>query len=42
MLQAEESLKKDITVFANFKIGDSISLYFEVEDLENFYNLLQI
>ena len=37
MFQAEESLKKDISVFADSKIGASVSFYIEVEKLEDFY-----
>lgn len=38
MFQAEESLKEDITVFANSIIGASVSFYIEIENLEAFYN----
>ena len=38
MFQAEESLKEDITVFANSEIGASVSFYIEVENLESYYN----
>ena len=37
MFQAEESLKEDITVFADSIIGASVSFYIEIEDLKNFY-----
>ena len=36
--QAEESLKKDIIVFANSIIGASVSFYIEVENLKDFYD----
>lgn len=36
--QAEDNLKKDITVFANSTIGASVSFYMEVENLNSFYN----
>lgn len=35
--QAEETLKKDITVFADSTIGASVSFYMEVENLDTFY-----
>ncbi len=38
MFQAEESLKEDITVFANSIIGASVSFYIEVENLKDFYS----
>jgi len=38
MLQAEESLKEDVTAFTDSEIGASVSFYMEVENLEDFYN----
>ncbi len=41
MFQAEESLKEDIVVFADSKIGASVSFYIEVENLEDFFNSIK-
>jgi uncharacterized glyoxalase superfamily protein PhnB len=38
MFQTEKSLKDDVPAFANVHIGASISLYVEVENLEDFYS----
>ena len=38
MVQDEKNLKKDLTVFANSKIGASVSFYIEIENLDKFYN----
>jgi len=38
MFQSEKSLKEDVPAFANTHIGASVSLYIEIENLEDFYN----
>lgn len=41
MFQAEKSLKEDIKIFEKYEIGASMSLYIEVENLEDFYNKIR-
>lgn len=36
--QSENSLKEDLSVFANFSIGASASFYINVKNIESFYN----
>lgn len=41
MFQTEKSLKEDVPAFKNVRIGASISLYIEVENVEDFYNKIK-
>jgi len=41
MFQAKESLSEDIPIFKDFKIGASLTLYFEVNNIEETYGKLK-
>ncbi len=41
MFQAKESLSEDIPIFKDFKIGASLTLYFEVNDIGAIYEKLK-
>lgn len=41
MFQAKESLSEDVPYFAGKEIGASISLYFEIEDVDSFYTKIK-
>lgn len=41
MFQAEMSLKEDVPAFAGMKIGASISLYIEVEEIDKMYEAIR-